>query len=134
MERRPPASAANNAQAKKLPLIRVQGNKFVDPEGKTVIFRGVSIADPDKIEQQGHWNKELFQHVKDLGVNLIRIPVHPASWREATPQKYFELLDQAVEWCTDLDMYVIIDWHSIGNLKMELFQNPMYDTTAKRNL
>ena len=28
-------------------------------------------------------------------------------------------------------MYVIIDWHSIGNLKMELFQNPMYDTTQR---
>ena len=28
-------------------------------------------------------------------------------------------------------MYVDIDWHSIGNLKMELFQDPMYDTTQK---
>jgi endoglucanase len=28
-----------------------------------------------------------------------------------------------------LQISVIIDWHSIGNLKMELFQNPMYDTT-----
>jgi aryl-phospho-beta-D-glucosidase BglC (GH1 family) len=28
-------------------------------------------------------------------------------------------------------MYVIIDWHSIGNLKMELFQDPMYNTTQK---
>src|SRR5690349_16488407 len=44
-----PRRPRNNAQAKKLPLIRVQGNKFVDPQGKTVIFRGVSIADPDKI-------------------------------------------------------------------------------------
>jgi hypothetical protein len=28
-------------------------------------------------------------------------------------------------------MHVIIDWHSIGNLPMELFQDPMYDTTHK---
>ncbi len=120
-----------NPDAKKLPLIRVEGNKFVDPQGKTVLFRGVSIADPDKIQRQGHWNKDLFQHVKDLGANLVRIPVHPAAWRERTPQQYFELLDQAVQWCTDLGMYVDIDWHSIGNLKMELFQDPMYDTTQK---
>lgn len=28
-------------------------------------------------------------------------------------------------------MYIDIDWHSIGNLKTELFQDPMYDTTMK---
>ena len=48
-----------------------------------------------------------------------------------TPEEYLPLLDQAVQWCTDLDLHVIIDWHSIGNLKMELFQNPMYDTTER---
>ncbi|MDX9729565.1 MAG: hypothetical protein RBT50_09900, partial [Bacteroidales bacterium] len=39
-------------KAKKLPLIRVQGNKFVTPDGATVLFRGLSISDPDKIERQ----------------------------------------------------------------------------------
>jgi hypothetical protein len=118
-------------QAKKLPLIRVQGNKFVDPDGKTVLFRGVSIGDPDKLEHQGHWNTNHFQKVTEMGARLVRIPVHPVAWRERTPREYLKLLDQAVEWCTDLDVYLIIDWHSIGNLKMELFQDPMYNTTQK---
>jgi aryl-phospho-beta-D-glucosidase BglC (GH1 family) len=118
-----------NPDAKKLPLIRVEGNHFVDPDGKTILFRGVSIADPDLLETQGHWNRRLFEHVKDLGANVVRLPVHPAAWRERTPERYLALLDQAVQWSTDLGVYVIIDWHSIGNLKMELFQNPMYDTT-----
>jgi aryl-phospho-beta-D-glucosidase BglC (GH1 family) len=48
-----------------------------------------------------------------------------------TPIKYLPLLDQAVEWCTELGMYVIIDWHCIGNLGMELFQNPEYNTTKQ---
>jgi endoglucanase len=122
---------SENPDARKLALIRVEGNKFVDSQGRTVVFRGVSISDPDKLERQGHWNKAHFEHVKGLGANLVRIPVHPAAWRERTPAKYLELLDQAVAWCTELDMYVIIDWHSIGNLKMELFQNPMYDTTQR---
>lgn len=121
----------NNPEAKALPLIRVEGNKFVDPEGKTILFRGLSISDPDKIENQGHWSKTLFEKVKETGAVIVRIPVHPVAWRERTPIKYLELLDQAVQWCTELEMYVIIDWHSIGNLKMELFQNPMYDTTQK---
>ena len=29
------------------------------------------------------------------------------------------------------DRYVIIDWHSIGNLKSELFQAENYETTKK---
>jgi endoglucanase len=113
-----------------LPLIRVEGNKFVDPEGNPVLFRGLSISDPDKVEIDGHWNRRLFEEAKEWGAGLIRIPVHPVSWRKRGPEGYFKLLDQAVEWCTELEMYIIIDWHSIGNLRMELFQNPMYETTA----
>lgn len=119
----------NNPQAKALPLIAVKGNQFVNPAGEAVLFRGLSISDPDKIENQGHWSKAHFEKIKEMSATVVRIPVHPVAWRERTPQKYLQLLDQAVEWCTDLGMYVIIDWHTIGNLKMELFQDPMYNTT-----
>jgi len=118
-----------NPKAKILPLIKVVGNKFISAKGDTILFRGLSISDPDKIEKQGHWNKAHFEKVREMGAMLVRIPVHPVSWRERTPEKYLELLDQAADWCTDLGMYIIIDWHSIGNLGMELFQNPMYNTS-----
>ena len=121
----------DSPNAKKLPLIRVKGNKFVNPQGDSVLFRGLSIADPDKIEHEGHWSKAFFVKVKEMGTMLVRIPVHPIAWRERTPAKYLELLDQAVEWCTEQGMYIIIDWHSIGNLKMEMFQDPMYNTSQK---
>jgi hypothetical protein len=116
---------------KKLPLIKVMGNRFVDENGDTVLFRGVSISDPDKIENQGHWNKKHFEKVKELGTMIVRVPVHPIAWRERGAENYLKLLDQAVEWCTELGMYIIIDWHTIGNLGMELFQDPMYETTQK---
>jgi endoglucanase len=121
----------SNPDAHKMPLVRVQGNKFVDPQGNVVFFRGVSIADPDKIAGQNHWNKALFEHIKEMGANIVRIPVHPVAWRERTPDEYLTLLDQAAAWCTELNMYVIIDWHSIGNLKMELFENPIYNTSPR---
>jgi hypothetical protein len=94
-----------------------------------VLFRGLAISDPDKIASQGRWNRELFVRVKQMGARLVRIPVHPVAWRERTPAGYLALLDQAVEWCTDLGMYIIVDWHSIGNLKTGLFQDPMYETS-----
>jgi len=120
-----------NPKAKTLPLVRVEKNKFINSQGNIILFRGVAISDPDKIERQGHWNKAHFEKVKDIGATIVRIPVHPVAWRERTPEKYLGLLDQAVEWCTDLGMYVMIDWHSIGNLGMELFQDPMYNTTKQ---
>ncbi|HTY11433.1 MAG TPA: cellulase family glycosylhydrolase [Bacteroidota bacterium] len=121
----------NDPNAKKLPLIRVRGNRFVNANGDTVLFRGIAIADPDKLDQQGRWNKDLFLKLKDYGAMIVRIPVHPAAWRMRTPEKYLLLLDQAVEWCSDLGMYIDLDWHSIGNLGMELFQDPEYVTTKK---
>ena len=126
-----PARPAKNPKTKLLPLIHVYKNRFVNSKGDTILFRGLSISDPDKLEHQGHWNKHHFEEVKAMGTMLVRIPVHPVAWRERGAVKYLQLLDEAVDWCTDLGMYVIIDWHSIGNLKMELFQDPMYNTTQK---
>lgn len=124
-----PGEPLNSPDAKKLPLISVKANHFVDPQGNVVLFRGLSIADPDKIEHEGHWNQDLFEHVQQTGARLVRIPVHPIAWRGRGPLAYLKLLDQAVRWCTSLNLYVDIDWHSIGNLNRELFQDPMYETS-----
>lgn len=125
-----PDKPLKSPNAKKLLLIEVKGNKFVNSRGDTILFRGLSIADPAKIKNQGHWNKDFFEKIKSFGTMLIRIPVHPVAWREITPQNYLKLLDQAVEWCTELEMYIDIDWHSIGNLQYGLFQDPMYNTSV----
>jgi len=126
-----PGARAYTANAKKLPLISVKGNKLVDPDGKTILFRGLSISDPDKLVTQGHWTREHFVKVKEMGAMVVRIPIHPVAWRERTPAEYIKLLDQAVEWSTELGMYVMIDWHSIGNLVTGVFQDPMYDTSLQ---
>jgi hypothetical protein len=119
----------DNSGDKVLTKISVTGNVFTSEKGDTVLFRGLAIGDPDKLHNQGHWSKKHFDKVKEMGAKLVRIPVHPIAWRERTAKGYLELLDQAVKWCTELELYVIIDWHSIGNLKMGMFQNPMYETT-----
>jgi aryl-phospho-beta-D-glucosidase BglC (GH1 family) len=126
-----PGQRPYTANNKQMPLISVKGNKFVDPNGNKVLFRGLAISDPDKLEFQGHWNKDHFLKVKDMGAKLVRIPVHPVAWRERTPGQYIKLLDQAVDWCTELDMYVIVDWHTIGNLETGVFQDPMYNTSKQ---
>ncbi|HUO59385.1 MAG TPA: glycoside hydrolase family 5 protein, partial [Candidatus Acidoferrales bacterium] len=122
--------AYENPASKQLPRIVVSGNRFVYTGGKPVLFRGLNIADPNKVERDGHWSRDYFVRVKEMGANLVRIPVHPVSWRERSPAAELALLDQAVDWCTELGMYVIIDWHSIGDLNSGVFQEPMYETSV----
>jgi hypothetical protein len=112
-------------------FIRVKGNQFVDESGDVRIFQGVNIADPDKIYREGHWDRRLFEEIADWGADIVRIPVHPAAWRGRGSEEYFKLLDQAVIWASELNLYLVVGWHSIGNLTTGLFQHPMYNTTKQ---
>lgn len=116
--------------SKEQPLIKVKGKGFVDSNGNVFAFRGVNIADPDKLARQGHWGKPLFEEVHRWGANHIRLPIHPIAWRHRGSDWYFARLDEAVSWANALGMYLIIDWHSIGNLETELFQHPQYVTSV----
>jgi len=109
--------------------IQTDGNRFVNESGETVIFRGVNIRDPHNLEMDGHWTRSHFEEAKQWGANVIRLPVHPRAWRARGGDNYLLLLDQAVRWANELGLYLIIDWHSIGNLKEEKFQHNMYVTT-----
>lgn len=122
-----PAPAQSGGQP--LPFVRVEGNRFVDEAGRTVVFRGMSFSDPDRLVRAGQWNRALFEEARRWNANVVRLPVHPSRWRERGEEGYLKLLDEAIRWSGELGMYVIIDWHSIGNLRTELFQAPMYNTT-----
>ena len=112
--------------------ISVKENNFVNEKGETFIFRGLNISDPHKLEIQGNWSKSYFEEIKKWGANSLRIPVHPTNWLKRGEKSYLKLLDEAVEWAKELDLYVIIDWHSIGNLKTEMYQSEIYNTTYKQ--
>lgn len=112
-----------------LPQIKVVGNHFEDESGNTFVFRGLCFSDPNKLEKAGHWNRAYFEAAKSWHANVVRFPVHPGTWRERGQKAYLELLDQGIGWAKELGMYVIIDWHSIGNLRTELFTKYYYNTT-----
>ncbi len=118
----------DTSMLKKQGFISVDGNRLVDEGGNTVVLRGVNIGDPYKLDYQGRWDKKLFEVADSWGANVIRIPVHPRAWREKGKHWYIERIDEAVIWANTLGIYLIIDWHSIGNLKTALFQHPMYET------
>lgn len=118
----------------KMGFVQVKGNQFVIENGEPITFKGLAISCPDKVEADGHWNRKHFETIKSWGANLVRIPIHPASLRKTGMKKYLELLDQAVTWCGELEMYVIIDWHSIGNLREARFEADQYKTTLRETM
>lgn len=122
------------AQETKLTRISVDGNKFVNAQKETIVFKGINIADPDRLEKLGQWKKELFEELNSWGANIVRFPVHPSAWRERGEEEYLKLLDQGIQWAKESELYVIIDWHSIGNLRTGLFQAKMYDTSIRETL
>ncbi len=111
--------------------IRVAGNKFMTTGGKEVVFRGLCFSDPHKLERDGHWDASYFTEAKNWGANIVRFVVHPTALRERGWDDYFVLLDRGVALAKEAGLYVIMDWHSIGNLKEEKFTNPMYITTKE---
>jgi lysophospholipase L1-like esterase len=110
--------------------LSISGKDFVTAAGDTFIFRGVNIGDPDKLDSQGQWTRALFEEIHSWGANTVRLPVHPVAWRERGADWYFARIDEAVLWANALDMYLVIDWHSIGNLQTQQFQHPMYVTSG----
>ena len=114
--------------------VKVEGNKFIGPDGNEMIFRGLCLADPVKLVREGKWNERLFAEAAGWGANVVRFAVHPSNLNSLGWEETFAAMDQGIEWAKQHGMYVIMDWHSIGNLKEERFTSPMYNTTWDETL
>lgn len=125
------AVACQNNSEPEMPSIHVEGNHFVNSNGEIMVFHGVNISDPDKLKNDGKWTKSHLQEVKNWGANIVRLPIHPTRWRDRGQEEYLELLDEAVKWASELELYLILDWHSIGNLKTEVYHHDMYVTNIE---
>ena len=108
--------------------VKVEGNKFIDPQGNEIVFRGLCFSDPVKLVSDGQWNERYFAEAAAWGANIVRFAVHPTHLNRMGWDAAFEAMDKGVEWAKQHDMYVIMDWHSIGNLKDAKYTNEMYDT------
>jgi endoglucanase len=127
--------ACASAAFGQLSRVTVKGNQFVTANGKPIIFRGLDTSDPDKLAREQHWNREYWEAARSWGANIMRLPVHPMAWRTQGKDNYLKLLDQGVGWAKELQLYVIIDWHSIGNLAEEKYhRRDAYRTTKAETI
>ena len=116
-------------QSEGLPKITIAGNNFATENGEKIVFHGLNSSDPDKLESDGQWNQKYFDELKSWGANLVRFPVHPKAWRERGQTAYIALLDAGIQMAENAGLYVILDWHSIGNLRTGIFHHERYHTT-----
>ncbi len=100
--------------------------------GSPLVFRGVSLSDPDKLQKEGQWTTRTFEELKAWGANVVRLPVHPVAWRARGEKGYLALLDEGVRWARELGLYVLLDWHVIGNLRTELCRTRCTTPRARR--
>ena len=119
---------------KELSRIRVVGNKFVNEEGQIIVFRGVCLSDPVKLIGDGHWDATYFAEAAAWGANIVRFAVHPQNINHLGWEETFQAMDHGVQWAKEQGLYVIMDWHSIGNLKDRRFTADMYNTDMMETL
>ena len=120
--------AACTSQQPQSAWVKVEGNKFIDPQGNEIVFRGLCFSDPVKLVSEGQWNEKYFAEAADWGANILRFAVHPAYLNSMGWDATFEAMDKGIEWAKKHGLYVIMDWHSIGNLKDAKFTNEIYNT------
>ena len=89
--------------------VKVEGNKFIDPQGKEIIFRGLCFSDPVKLVGDGQWNERYFAEAANWGANIVRFAVHPTNLNRMGWDETFKAMDQGIEWAKKHGMYVIMD-------------------------
>ncbi|MEN6524249.1 MAG: glycoside hydrolase family 5 protein, partial [Anaerolineaceae bacterium] len=95
--------------------VTVNENHILNADGQTIIFKGVMIPDPAVLNERDKFNLEFFKGIQAINANVIRVPVHPEEWIK-DEDYLWRYLAPIVSWAGEMNMYVIIDWHFIGNI------------------
>lgn len=137
----PTASAA----AKKTPVqrygrLKVSGSQLVDKDNQPVQLKGVSTHGLSWYPQ--YVNKKAFQTLRDKwGAEVIRLAMYTAEYNgyctgSAQNKKHLKaLIDQAVSYCDELGLYVIIDWHILSDSNPNTYKKQaksFFQTMAKK--
>lgn len=90
--------------------LRVEGSKLVAENGDIVQLRGISTHGIGWFPQ--YINKEAFKFMRDeWNINLIRLAVYSEGYNESQNK----IIENGIDYATDLGMYVIVDWHILND-------------------
>lgn len=96
-------------------LIRTQGNKFIDMQGRHTILHGINMVCKEKERNYiGDYKEEDFKTLKQWGFNVIRLGIF---WDGIEPvpgqydDNYLSMIDKLIELAGKHDLCVILDMH-----------------------
>lgn len=94
--------------------LHVEGTRLVDSKGNPVQLRGISTHGLSWFPQ--YVNQELFNELReDWNANVMRLAMYTAEnggyCTDGDKNKLKQLVKDGVQYATNADMYVIIDWH-----------------------
>lgn len=100
--------------------LTVNGANLLDVHGQIFQMKGVSTHGLSWFPQ--YVNEEAFRQLRDeWNVNVIRLAMYTSEYNgyctgdENNRNNLKNLIDDGVRYCTNLGMYVIIDWHILSD-------------------
>lgn len=92
--------------------LSVSGTNIVNQKGKKVQLKGVSTHGIAWFPQ--YVNKSSFKSFRAMGVNTIRLAFYSDPGAGYSTGLYGRV-DEGVKYASELGMYVILDWHILGD-------------------
>jgi len=97
--------------------LSVKGTHIVDKNGQIFQLKGVSTHGINWFPE--YVNKEAFSDLMEYGVNAIRLAMYTADYNGycsgGNQAELEKIMDEGVQACTDLGLYVIVDWHILND-------------------
>ncbi len=98
-----------------VPPLSTHGSELRTPDGDVVELRGVMVPDPATLAGDGRFGSDLVADIAATGANVLRVPVHPGNWAD-DGDYLWRYLDPIARWAGEEGLYVILDWHLIGDV------------------
>lgn len=98
--------------------LRVVGTKLLDENNNVMVLAGLSTHG---LQWAGKFvNLNTFKALRnEWGINVMRLSLYPeeggySECSETKKEELYQLVASGIRYCTELDMYVIVDWHMLG--------------------
>lgn len=97
--------------------LAVKGNQLCTADGTPIQLRGVSTHGLSWFPQ--YVNAQLFGEIRGWGANVIRLAMYTAEYNGyctgGNQSQLKELVKNGVQYATEQNLYVIIDWHILSD-------------------
>lgn len=111
--------------------LSVKDGKLVGNDGKTAMLYGISTHGLSWFPQ--YVNYDTFRTLKEYyGINVVRLAMYTAEYNgyctgdDSNKQTLKNVIINGINYATDLDMYVIVDWHTLTD------NNPLQNKEAAK--